>query len=131
MSNKNLQNNEHLKPKQRAAIDALLSEKTKTHAAEKAGVSRVQLYKWLKDPIFKSALIDAEAAARNEIKRRILKRAETLADTIGDIMESTEAPPAVRLSAAARLGDLFFRSDDQADLEQRITALEAAIDEKA
>lgn len=123
---KSEQYNEHLKPKQRAAIDALLSEKTKGDAAAKAGIGRTILYKWLKEPIFKSALIDAEAAARDEIKRRILKRAETLADTIADIMENTEAPPAVRLQAAARLGDLFFRSDDQADLEQRITALEAA-----
>lgn len=128
---KNADKTAYLKPKQREAITALLTERTKRAAASKAGVSERQLYKWLDDPIFKSALIEAEAAARNEIKRRIIKRAETLADTIGDIMESTEAPPAVRLSAAARLGDLFFRSDDQADLEQRITALEAAIDEKA
>ncbi len=126
----NAQKNEHLKPKQRAAIDALLSERTKIDAAARAGVSRTQIYKWLKQPIFKSALIEAEAAARNEIKRRIIKRAESLADTIGDIMESADIPPAVRLSAAARLGDLFFRSDDQADLEQRITALEAAKDER-
>ena len=126
----NAQKNEHLKPKQRAAIDALLSERTKIDAAARAGVSRTQIYKWLKQPIFKSALIEAEAAARNEIKRRIIKRAESLADTIGDIMESADLPPAVRLSAAARLGDLFFRSDDQADLEQRITALEAAKDER-
>ncbi len=124
------QNNEHLKPKQRAAIDALLTEKTKIDAAAKAGVSRTQIYKWLQDPIFKSALIEAEAAARNEIKRRIIKRAENLADTIADIMESEEATPAVRLSAAARLGDLFFRSDDQADLEQRITALEEGLHER-
>ncbi len=126
----NAQKNEHLKPKQRAAIDALLSERTKIDAAARAGVSRTQIYKWLKQPIFKSALIEAEAAARNEIKRRIIKRAESLADTIGDIMESADIPPAVRLSAAARLGDLFFRSDEQADLEQRITALEEAAHER-
>lgn len=120
------ENSGYLKPKQRAAISALLTEQTKREAASKAGVSESQLYKWLQDPIFKSALIEAEASARGEIKRRILKRAESLADTIADIMESAEVSPAVRLSAAARLGDLFFRSDEQADLEQRITALEAA-----
>jgi len=117
--------NAHLKPKQRAAIEALLSERTKTNAALRAGVSKTQLYKWLQDPIFKSALIEAEAAARNEIKRRILKRAENLADTIADIMESDEASPAVRLQAAYKLGDLFFRADERDDLDARITALEA------
>lgn len=122
--------NGRLKPKQRAALDALLSEKTKANAALKAGVSRSQLYKWLQDPIFKSALVEAEGAARNEIKRRILKRAETLADTIADIMENDNVTPAVRLQAAARLGDLFFKADDQADLEARITALEARQDEQ-
>ncbi len=120
----------YLKPKQLAAIDALLTERTRKAAAAKAVVSERQLYKWLQDPLFKSALIEAEAAARNEIKRRIVKRAENLADTIADIMESEEASPAVRLSAAARLGDMFFRSDEQADLEQRITALEIAKYEK-
>lgn len=120
----------YLKPKQLAAIDALLTERTKRAAATKAGVSERQLYKWLQDPLFKSALIEAEAAARNEIKRRIVKRAENLADTIADIMESEEASPAVRLSAAARLGDLFFRSDEQADLEQRITALEEGLHDR-
>ena len=127
---KNAENNAGLKPKQRAVIEALLTEKTKRAAASKAEVSERQLYKWLLDPIFKSALIEAEAAARNEIKRRIVKRAESLADTIGDIMESAEVSPAVRLQAAARLGDLFFKSDDQADLEQRITALEAGLHER-
>lgn len=127
---KKMKNNAQLKPKQREAITALLTEKTKKAAASKAGISERQIYNWLKDPIFKSALIEAEAAARNEIKRRIIKRAENLADTIADIMESEEATPAVRLSAAARLGDLFFRSDDQADLEQRITALEEGLHDR-
>jgi len=117
----------YLKPKQRAAIEALLTERTKRAAAAKAKVSESQLYKWLSEPIFKSALLDAETQARNEIKRRILKRAETLADTIADIMESDEATPAVRLQAAARLGDLFFKTDEQADLDARITALELQI----
>jgi len=117
----------YLKPKQRAAIEALLTERTKRAAAAKAKVSESQLYKWLSEPIFKSALLEAETQARNEIKRRILKRAETLADTIADIMESDEATPAVRLQAAARLGDLFFKTDEQADLDARITALELQI----
>lgn len=124
---RNAQNTAQLKPKQRAALEALLTERTKRAAAAKAGVSERQLYTWLKDPIFKSALLDAETQARNEIKRRIIKRAESLADTIADIMESDEATPAVRLQAAARLGDLFFKTDDQADLDARITALELQI----
>lgn len=123
--------NGYLTTKQRAAIKALLTERTNRDAAKRARVSESQLYKWLQDPIFKNELIEAEAAARNEIKRRILKRAQSLADTIADIMESTDATPAVRLQAAARLGDLYFKTDDQADLDARITALEAAIDEKA
>jgi len=123
----NAQNNAQLRPKQRAALEALLTERTKRAAAARAGVSERQLYTWLKDPVFKSALLDAETQARNEIKRRIIKRAESLADTIADIMESDEVTPAVRLQAAARLGDLFFKTDDQADLDARITALELQI----
>ena len=123
----NTQKTAQLKPKQRAVLEALLTERTKRAAAARAGVSERQLYVWLKDPIFKSALLDAETQARNEIKRRIIKRAESLADTIADIMESDEVTPAVRLQAAARLGDLFFKTDDQADLDARITALELQI----
>ena len=120
----NAQNNAHLKPKQRAAIVALLSEKTKRDAAKMAGISERQLYVWLQNPIFNAALAESEAEARSQIRRQITSRAASIADVIADIMENPDVTPAVRLQAAAKLGDLFIKTTDDADVIRRITALE-------
>lgn len=127
----NAQNNAYLKPKQRAAVAALLVSKTKREAAQTAGVSERQLYVWLQNPVFKAALLDAETEARNQIKRQITERAKAIADVIGEIMENPETPPGLRLQAAAKLGDLYIKTDDDADVIRRITALEAKDAEKS
>lgn len=120
----NAEKNAHLKPKQRAAIVALLSEKTKRDAAQAAGISERQLYTWLQNPIFNAALAEAEADARGQIRRQITNRAAAIADVMAEIMENPDVTPAVRLQAAAKLGDLFIKTTDDADIIRRITALE-------
>jgi predicted DNA-binding protein (UPF0251 family) len=45
-----------LKPIQLEGIRAILTERTYTAAATKVGVSRVTLWRWLKDPVFEEAV---------------------------------------------------------------------------
>jgi predicted DNA-binding protein (UPF0251 family) len=54
-----------LTPLQIRAIRALLSERNQTAAAARAGVSRVTLWRWLKQPAFKQ-LVMAGLQAQTE-----------------------------------------------------------------
>lgn len=45
-----------LRPIQLEAIRAILSERSMTAAARRVGISRVTLWRWLKQPIFKAAV---------------------------------------------------------------------------
>lgn len=113
-----------LKPKQRAAIDALLRSKTNIEAAQTAGISERQLYTWLKNPIFRSELMAAETAAREGAQRWITVKTTAALEVISSVMLDEDASDAVRLSAAKAWLDYFFKSRDETDLERRITILE-------
>lgn len=113
-----------LKPKQRAAIEALLRSKTNIEAAQIAGISERQLYTWLKNPIFRSELMAAETAAREGAQRWITVKTTAALEVISTVMLDETASDAVRLSAAKAWLDYFFKSRDETDLERRITILE-------
>ena len=113
-----------LKPKQRAAIEALLRSKTNIEAAQIAGISERQLYTWLKNPIFRSELMAAETAARGGAQRWITVKTTAALEVISAVMLDQTASDAVRLSAAKAWLDYFFKSRDETDLERRITILE-------
>lgn len=117
-------NNAVLKPKQRAAIDALLRSKTNIEAAQTAGISERQLYTWLKNPIFRSELMAAETAAREGAQRWITTKTTAALDVISEVMLDEISSQAVRLAAAKAWLDYFFKSRDDTDLERRITILE-------
>ncbi|MFZ3070100.1 MAG: hypothetical protein WA110_03140 [Anaerolineaceae bacterium] len=119
---KNTQNNA-LKPKQRAAITALLSAKTNAEAARLAGCSERQLYVWLKEPIFKAELLGAESMVRNAANRQLTNRAVGALDVIAEIMTSAAMPAALRLQAAKAWLDFFYKARGEEDVDARITAL--------
>src|SRR5690606_22723512 len=115
----NTEKNAYLKPKQRAAIDALMKSRTNKEAANMAGVSERQLYVWLKNPIFRSELMAAETAAREVANRMIkIKTTEPL-DVIAATMEDPDASTSVRLAAEKSWLDYFFKAKDDGDLDRR------------
>lgn len=83
------------------ALAALLDSTTFTEAADKAGINRQTLYRYMRDDA------DFSRAYKETQERLILEQAETIAaerrrakDTIFSIMEDAEQPAAVRLKAA-------------------------------
>ena len=122
--------NAYLKPKQRAAIDALMKSRTNKEAATMAGVSERQLYVWLKNPIFRSELMAAETAAREVANRMITIKTTEALDVIAATMEDPDASPSVRLAAAKSWLDYFFKAKDDGDLDRRLTDLEARVYEE-
>ncbi|MCA9905119.1 MAG: hypothetical protein KC547_14790 [Anaerolineae bacterium] len=107
-----------------AAIEALLTNRTKTAAAEAAGVSRRTLGRWLVDPGFVADLRTAESQAVDEIGRRLAGIAATALDTLETVMTDDEVSAGVRYRAAVDVLGLFGRWREQVDTERRLMELE-------
>jgi hypothetical protein len=122
-----MRQNRTLSAKQRRALDGLLAAGTVAGAAQRAGCSRDSVYRWLRDdPAFVQALRKAEAAATEAVSRRLLRLADTAADTLDEAMTSTASPPAVRVRSASVVLSALLRIRELATLETRLTQLEAS-----
>ena len=115
-----------LTPKQRKAVEALLTTGEVTAAAQSVGVSRETLYRWLKQPLFHQAVRHAEAQALDDLSRLLVGLGRTAVATLATAMSDPTVPAASRVRAAdAALGRLL-QLRELATLEARITALEEA-----
>lgn len=112
--------------KQQKAIAALLTERTTTAAAKKAGISERTLYTWLGDPAFRGALRTAEKSILDDVTRR-LSAGQTLAlDTLEKLVKSARHE-STKLRASVAWLEMSLKYRDAQDIEERLTALEAAI----
>ena len=112
--------------KQQKAITALLSERTGRDAARKAGVAEKTLYTWLADPAFRGALRSAEAEVLDTVTRR-LGVGQTLAlDTLESLIQKAKHE-STKLTACVSWLNMFIKYRDMQDIDERLTALEAAI----
>ncbi len=113
-----------LKPQQRRAIAALLTERDIRAAALKSEVSERVLYRWLELPEFKAEL---RAASKQSIDTAILRLSELsgqAVDTLREVMTDKTASAGNRVQAAnialARLLDLR----ELQELEERLQKIE-------
>jgi len=114
-----------LTTKQKAAIAALLEGKSKTAAAESAGVGRQTLSRWLNDPAFKTALRDASDETIRLAAVKLAGLAEHAINAMALVMhQPTEPGAATRLRAADTLLGHVLRIREQADILERIAILE-------
>jgi len=115
---------DRLSPKQRKAVEALLTTGEVTAAAQAAGVARHTLYRWLKEPCFIAAVRETEARALDELSRLLVRLGRTAAATLAKAMSDPAAPYPTRVRAAdATLGRLL-QLRELATLEARVQALE-------
>ena len=114
-----------LSPTQRRAINALMECRTNKEAAKAAAVGERTLYKWLNAPIFRQALQEAENQAADTTARRLNTGSANALDILSAVMESQGVSDAIKLQAAKAWIDYFLKTRDYADLDARITALEA------
>lgn len=110
---------------QEKAVEGLITTNTRAAAADYAGCSERSIYKWLSDPIFKSVLLDRENNLRREAGRRLAMSAKEAIDTIKEILADTHKDAGLRLRAADLLLKYMQSTQDQTELEQRVTRLEA------
>lgn len=115
-----------LKPKQRKAVEALLTTGEVAAAAQSVGVSRETLYRWLKEPVFQQAVRQAEAQALDDLSRLLVRLGRTAVATLAKAMSDPSVPAASRVRAADAALSRLLQLRELATLEQRITALEEA-----
>lgn len=108
------------------AVAALLTCATYEEAAKVAGVGVSTLSRWLREPSF--------AGAVREARRRALEQAlGTLSAATAEAVETLRAclgaeGEAVRVRAAVAILEHAMRGAEVTDLEERIAALEAALE---
>jgi len=112
-----------LTPKQKAAVVALLSEKTVAQAAAKAGCSERTVLRWLKQPAFAQAVEQARQAVVQDGLNRLRTALGLAVSRLTDLMMNggTEA---IALRAALGLLDHGVKSIELCDVVTRLTALE-------
>jgi hypothetical protein len=117
--------NKPLTPKQYRLIQALMTNPTQTKACEVANVSRATLRRWLADPQFNQALIQAEGQALNDATRVLMSGRDNALGTLGKLMTQAVSEN-VRRNAANDWLSLMYKSYELQTLEERVRKLEEA-----
>jgi hypothetical protein len=121
-----------LTPTKRRAIVALLAERDTRSAAKAAKVPERTMWRWLAEPAFRQELRQAEGEAIDEVTRRLIglqgKALDTLEMTIDTLTPLQEG---ARVRAALGLGTLLLKLRELRNVEERLTALEAAVASQA
>jgi len=84
-------------------------------------------YRWLRQPAFREALAEAEAALLEAATRRLLALQASALDAVGAVLADEHLPPTYRLQAARLVLDSALRFYDVTSLERRITDLERMV----
>ncbi|MBC7265303.1 MAG: helix-turn-helix domain-containing protein [Chloroflexi bacterium] len=116
---------EKLNDKQRRAIRAILTERTITSAAQKAGVSRSTIYRWLEQPAFVAALTQASDATQKAIAARLTGLLDRSLDVVGEALGNGDAK--IRLRAALGLLSRYDGLAEYLDLTARVSELERKV----
>lgn len=118
---------EKLSRKQEQAISGLLATPTVSEAAEAAGVGESTLRRWMKDDGFVEEYRIARRQSIAVALSNLSRIGSQAVRTLEEVMSDTEATPSSRVSAAKAALDVIVKVCEQEDLEQRISAIEAAI----
>lgn len=114
-----------LTTQQHRAIAALLSSRNVAEAAHQARVGERTMYRWMKDPPFRAALLEAEGEAIDVATRRLLGAQEKAIDTVVAMLDDPCVPKWLQLQAAQMLITNLLKLRELRNIEERLTALEA------
>lgn len=119
-----------LNPRQRKALEALLTHGHVRQAANACGVSRQTLYRWMAEPAFASALRDAEALALDGLSRTLARLGDKAAVAVEAALDDGEAAHSVKIRAFDAVFGRFLQLRELVTIEQRLEAIERALDER-
>ncbi len=112
--------------KKEQAIAALLSHRTTEEAAAAVGIGISTLLRWLKEPEFRTAYLQARREAVSQAVARMQQATGAAGVTILKLMTDPNSPAAVRLRAAESVFGLAVKGIEIEDIETRLSELERA-----
>ena len=118
--------NQELSPRQKLAINMLLSGKTPAEVCTDLGISGATFYRWMGKPIFRQALTSEENKVIDAATRRLINLAEKAIDTLQDVMVNGGGER-YRLTAATAILDRLMTLRDLRNTEERLAALESEV----
>jgi hypothetical protein len=121
---------QNITPKQAKALAALLACGKIGDAAKRAGVTDRTITRWLGEPAFRAALLNAEGEAIDQATRQLLALQPAAIGEIESILQDSSNPAAVRLRAAQAVLDYLLKLRELRNVEERLAALEAAVNLK-
>ena len=114
----------NLTPRQRKAVEALLTNGDVSAAAKTAGVSRDTIHRWMHNERFLAALRDLTQQSLESLSRRLVVLADQAVSTLSQALEDTETPAGVKIRAADIILSRLLQLRELSDLEARVAALE-------
>ena len=118
--------NRGISTKQKAAIRALLTGASYPEAAMAAKVHENTIGQWMKEPIFITALHQAESEAMQAITRSLVSIADKSAGVLETVLDNNQARDSSKLRAADIALGRLIQIKEIAELEERIKKLEEA-----
>ena len=123
-----LNGSEKLTRKQRVAIPHLIACRSIEQGCRKAKLSKVTLYRWMKDQTFNDAL----GAARNKVIEEALERLKvSITKGVNGLVSLTGArEKSIRLRACIAVVDFFLKIKQTEEIEGRLEKIERIIFER-
>jgi putative insertion element HTH domain-containing protein len=115
-----------LKPKQEAAIVALLSTRSVEEAARSVKVAVKTLYRWLKESDFDAAYRKARRDTFGQTIARLQQGSPVAAAVLLKMVVDVQTPPSTRVRAAEIVLDKAAKAIELEDIEARLAELERA-----
>lgn len=110
--------------KKEEAIAALLTQRSVEDAARVAEIGTQTLYRWMKEPEFQAAYLEARRATVSQSNARLQQASTAAVSTLLKIMVDTSSPAAARVRAANSVLDHATGGIEIDDIQVRLTALE-------
>ena len=115
-----------LTARQLKAIPHIVSNPTYTEGCKKAKINKTTLYKWLKEPVFKTELDrqrdEIAAEAFGILSQGLTKAVEALVGLLDN------KDNRLKRLAAKDVIDFIIRHKENEDLDERLTAIERQLD---
>ena len=115
-----------LTAKQHQLVRELLACSDVPQAAQNVGVHKATAYRWVALPEFQAELRQADREVLTATSRRLARLGTRAVEVLAETMDDPEAPAAVGVRAADAVLTKLLQIRETVDMDERLTALEAA-----
>ena len=108
----------------------MLAHPTLRAAAKAVKVSETTLWRWLQEPQFKAAYMEARREAGRQAIAHLQNKAGDAVTCLGKVMNSRTASPSAKVSAARAILEMALKATEIEDLAERLATLEKLMEGK-